>query len=355
MSVPDTARFLTPISEEQPAGEWLRFDAVYDDIKILREQDDPTLPQGVWKRELKKADWPGVARLSEAALESRSKDLQIAAWMTEAWIHLHGFRGLERGFCVMAALCRNFWETLYPLPDEGDVAPRLAPIAWVTDKLVLPLKSVPLTAAAGEQTMAYGWRDWESALYFAKSAKPNAAVPDSVVTQSKFMVAVSLTPAAHFVTLETDLGAAIAAVDDLEHALRDQLGDAATPSLSSLRTPLTAMQQFVTRVRTERGERAESPAAAIEIAPGEELPMTASPTQELPSMTGAISNRAEAYHRLREAADYLMRAEPHSPVPYLVRRAITWGNLSLAELLEELLQKNADLATINALLGIRKS
>jgi type VI secretion system protein ImpA len=355
MSVPDLSRFLTPISEEQPAGEWLRFDAVYDDIKILREQDDPTLPQGVWKRELKRADWPGVARLAEATLESRSKDLQIAAWMTEAWIHLHGFRGFERGFCVIAALCRNFWDSLYPLIDDGEVAPRLAPIAWVSDKLVLPLKSVPLTAAAGEQTMSYGWRDWESALYFAKSAKPAATIPDSVVTQSKFMVAVSLTPAAHFVTLETELSAAVAAVDALEQALREKLGDAATPSLTTLRTPLVAMQQFVTRVRAERGEPAESTPVAVDAAPGEEPVMSTSATPELPPMTGAISNRAEAYHRLREASDYLMRAEPHSPVPYLVRRAISWGNLSLAELLEELLQKNTDLATINALLGIRKS
>jgi type VI secretion system protein ImpA len=42
-------------------------------------------------------------------------------------------------------------------------------------------------------------------------------------------------------------------------------------------------------------------------------------------------------------------------VPYLVRRAISWGNLSLAELLEELLQKNADLPTIYALLGIKRN
>ena len=70
--------------------------------------------------------------------------------------------------------------------------------------------------------------------------------------------------------------------------------------------------------------------------------------------TGAIASRVDAYARLREAADYLMRTEPHSPVPYLVRRAISWGNMSLAEVLEQLLQKNADLATIYTLLGIKQ-
>ena len=76
---------------------------------------------------------------------------------------------------------------------------------------------------------------------------------------------------------------------------------------------------------------------------------------EAGTYTGPIATRAEAYARLREASDYLLRTEPHSPVPYLIRRAISWGNMSLADVLEQLLQKNADLATIYALLGIKQS
>jgi type VI secretion system protein ImpA len=359
VSLPEVSRFLSPISDERPTGEWLRFDPLYDEIKLLREKDDPMLPQGVWQRELKKADWSGVARICEDALATRTKDLQIGAWMTEAWMDLHGFRGFERGLNVVAGLCRTFWDGVYPAPEDGSNEPRLAPIAWVADKLVLPIKSIPITAAAGEERMSYAWRDWEAALFHAKSAKPTDKVPEKSITQSKFMVAVSLTPAAKFVALEAELLAALAAIEDLDRALTEKLGENAAPSLTPLRTPLLAIQQFVTKVRAERGERAENqPTDAVE-----EIPMT---VDEAPSAVaaaaaaavsagGVISTRAEAYHRLREAADYLMRTEPHSPVPYLVRRAITWGNLSLAELLEELLQKNADLATINALLGIRKS
>jgi type VI secretion system protein ImpA len=357
VSLPEVSHFLSPISDERPTGEWLRFDPLYDEIKLLREKDDPTLPQGVWQRELKKADWTGVARLCEDALTTRTKDLQIGAWMTEAWMDQHGFRGFERGLGVLTGFCRTFWDDVYPAPEDGSNEPRLAPIAWVADKLVLPLKSIPITASAGEERMAFGWRDWEAALFHAKSAKPGDKASEKAITQSKFMVAVSLTPAAKFVALEAEIFAALAAVDDLDRALTEKLGEHATPSLTPLRTPLTAIQQFVTRVRSERGERAENrPADAVEEIPMsvEEAPSAAA-AAAVASAGGVISTRAEAYHRLREAADYLMRTEPHSPVPYLVRRAITWGNLSLAELLEELLQKNADLATINALLGIRKS
>jgi type VI secretion system protein ImpA len=354
-AIPEVSRFLAPISEEQPAGQWLRSDPLYSEIKQLRTSDDPTLPLGVWQRELKKADWPAVARLCQIALETRTKDLQIAAWMTEAWIDVHGFRGFERGFNVMAGLCRTFWDGLYPAIGEADLDARLSPIVWAADKLVLPLKSIPITATAGDETMAYGWRDWEAALFFAKSAKPGAPAENQGVTQSKFQVAVSLTPAGRFVELDADLTAALAAVDDLESALTERLGIDNAPSVGTLRTPLKAMQQFVARIRAERTESGELAAPAGTPAEGEEVPMTTTTTDETPAIGRAIGNRAEAYRRLHEAADYLMRTEPHSPVPYLVRRAITWGNLSLAELLEELLQKNADLATINALLGIRKS
>src|SRR5204863_9955527 len=71
--------------------------------------------------------------------------------------------------------------------------------------------------------------------------------------------------------------------------------------------------------------------------------------------TSSIASRAEAFARLREASDYLLRTEPHSPVPYLVRRAVAWGNMSLSQLLEELLASNTDLSTIDTLLGIRRT
>lgn len=355
-SLPEVERFLAPISEERPAGEWLRFDPLYDEVRRMREEDDASLPQGVWQRELKRADWEGVARLCETALETRTKDLQIGAWMTEAWIRVYGFRGFERGIQVLDALCRTFWEELYPAFEDGSVEARVAPIAWASERLVLPLKSIPLTAPAGEQAVAFAWRDWEAALYLANQTKTPGAqaapVPERAVTQAKFLVSVSLTPAARFVALEADLKAANAALDALDQTLTERLGPLEAPSLMSLRTALTAMQNYVGRVRAERGERGELPAPMPLDEPlGQEVAMTTEPM----SSGGAIASRAEAYQRLREASEYLMRTEPHSPVPYLVRRAISWGNLSLAELLEELLQKNADLPTINALLGIRKT
>ena len=347
----DLDRLLAPISEDAPAGVWLRFEPVYDEIKSLRAEEDAGLPQGVWQRELKRADWPAVAALCEDVLAGTSKDLQIAAWLTEAWIHLHGFPGLERGARLLAGLCRGFWPDLYPALDGDDLEARLAPLAWAAEKLRLPLKRVPVTAPTGDDATSYGWQDWESGLYLANLARLDAAAAAKeqergMVPQAKFLVSVSLTPAPAFARTAAEAAVTLAGLEDLEAALAETCGPAA-PSLTPLKSPLAAIQAFAVRVLEERGE-----SDALLPAGGEEGPME--PT-DAAAPSGAICSRAEAYHRLNEAADFLLRTEPHSPVPYLVRRAVSWGNLSLAELLQELLQKNADLPTIYTLLGIKRS
>lgn len=48
-------------------------------------------------------------------------------------------------------------------------------------------------------------------------------------------------------------------------------------------------------------------------------------------------SREEAYRLLAVVADYLMRYEPHSPVPYMLKRALDWGGKPLPELLAELM------------------
>jgi len=123
----DLERLLMPISGARPSGEPLRYSGLYDQIQEARREDDPALPQGVWKTELKKADWPEVERLCLDALETRSKDLQLAAWLLEAWIHLDDAAGAAQGFQLLAGLCESYWDSLHPEIEGDDLESRLAP------------------------------------------------------------------------------------------------------------------------------------------------------------------------------------------------------------------------------------
>ena len=74
---------LNPIPGANPCGENLRYAPVYDKIKEARREDDDA-PQGEWRIERKTADFPLVIKLTSDALANKSKDLQLAVWLTEA-------------------------------------------------------------------------------------------------------------------------------------------------------------------------------------------------------------------------------------------------------------------------------
>src|SRR5437868_1722791 len=87
---------LNPIPGANPAGESLRYAPIYDKIKEARRNEDEA-PQGDWQRERKVADWPQTIKLITEALGKKSKDLQLAAWLTEAWLWRDGVSGLREG------------------------------------------------------------------------------------------------------------------------------------------------------------------------------------------------------------------------------------------------------------------
>ena len=90
----DLPKLLTPISREKSAGDYLFYEGTYDQIQEARREDDAGLDQGVWTTDLKKADWGRVQNLCLDALLKRSKDIQLSAWLMEAWLHSEGFFGL---------------------------------------------------------------------------------------------------------------------------------------------------------------------------------------------------------------------------------------------------------------------
>lgn len=119
---------LQPIPGDNPSGQDLRYDKVYDDIREARREDDD-LNQGAWQTERKVADLPKTISLSTDVLKKRTKDLQIAAWLTDALLRKEGFAGLAMGLKLFHGLLGKFWETLYPPIEEDDLELRAAPLA----------------------------------------------------------------------------------------------------------------------------------------------------------------------------------------------------------------------------------
>jgi len=141
MPLPDD--LLNPIEGPNPSGANLRYDPVYDKIKEARREEDQP-PPGMTEHDRKVADNPLVVKLATDLLTHNTKDLQLAAWMTEAWVKQRGFAGLKDGLALCVGLVEKFWDTVHPELEDGDAQSRGAPLGFVGTKLEIPLKLVPV-------------------------------------------------------------------------------------------------------------------------------------------------------------------------------------------------------------------
>ena len=79
---------------------------------------------------------------------------------------------------------------------------------------------------------------------------------------------------------------------------------------------------------------------------------SAQPTTMISSSNGNYT-REDALADLNRIAIFFKKTEPHNPIPYLLARAIKWGNMSFSELLNELVSKDSPvLAEISKLTGV---
>lgn len=385
---PDLAAFLAPLEDaiDGPAGPSLRYDPVYARIRDARSEEDASLPMGEWTRPLKKADWRAAETLCTEVLLRRSKDLQVAAWLTEAWVHRHAVDGLIAGARLLEGLARDFWDEAHPrIGEDGDADMRAATFVWVNDTLAQALlMRVPLLAWPDFSPPFINLGDWQRAL---SSEYGTGATADNAKSKSK---EVAEEPSAQTVSRQDILDRAardlhaLAALDDrlalavdawreLDALLDERMGIDA-PSLSKLIEMLARMRQALRSLLQDRDPRdeEEKPAVPVESPASwmadesthpvismdnddmSDTPLSSS-AGPLPqaAANGRIGNRAEAYQLLELAAAYLMREEPHSPTPYLVNRAVAWGRMPLPQLMQEVLREDGDLNRYFSILGIR--
>lgn len=80
-----------------------------------------------------------------------------------------------------------------------------------------------------------------------------------------------------------------------------------------------------------------------------EKPLAQTPEK---AVTLGWQTREQAYMALESIADFLHKTEPHSPTPYLIKRAVNWGRMPLPELMAEVIREEGDLNKLVNLLGL---
>jgi len=208
---------LVPIPGENPSGADLRYDTkllVLDKLKEARRQDDE-LAQGAWQSERKVANWPLVLKLAQDTLATTSKNLQVAAYLTEALLLTEKFAGLRQGLDLILRLLTDFWDTIYPVIDPEDPETRedrATPLAWINTQLDFPIRSTPLNNAGHsyilyKESRVVGYEDQTKT---DKDKKARAAiVAGGKLAPEIFDKAFNETPKAFYTQAEKDLDACL--------------------------------------------------------------------------------------------------------------------------------------------------
>ena len=78
--------------------------------------------------------WRTVRDIGLKTLKETTKDLEVAAWVTEAYVRSHGLAGLYAGASLIKGLSEQYWDTIFPLPDDYGVETRVAPITGLNGR-----------------------------------------------------------------------------------------------------------------------------------------------------------------------------------------------------------------------------
>ncbi|AOI77541.1 type VI secretion system protein TssA [Burkholderia sp. NRF60-BP8] len=360
---------LTPISETSPSGDDLLFSNEFDAIQDARRYDDPTLDQGEWVTEIKEADWGFVVDRAGELLRTRTKDLRLAVWLTEALALEDGITGLTEGYALLEGLCREFWDTFHPLPEDDDIEHRLGNVAWLSGRTAELLRAVPLTDGASN---AFSTLDWEVAQHVAQSIKRDPEHADDIARGKPSIEQIDasrrMTSIAFYTALLANLKAFEFALDAFEERLVERAGDSA-PSFRQARDAFETVYRLAERFAREQGYTGSAPHAQVapQAQPERIEPVFGQPIQteetHVPQQTASrppatpmiagIQNRAQAVDQLRAVARYFRQTEPHSPVAYLADKAAEWADMPLHKWLESVVKDDGSLSHIRELLGVR--
>jgi type VI secretion system ImpA family protein len=348
----DIDAILMPVPGADPGGPDLRYDPVFDRIKELRREDDARASRGIWLTKLKVADYGAVIDLCSEVLARRSKDLQLACWLADAMVARDGLAGIPPGLHFIGILTDAFWPVLWPrsTPDD-DEDPRQAAFAWLDAHLAERTMRTPIGDYGGVEVT---WQDHISAqLRPASERKRSTEADPPELDNAAIEAVIDRTGDPLYVLLAQTVAVGLAALERLKTQL-DRHYDGQGPSFGRTVAVLAAIAAFLRPRLLRRGiDAATGPEPdRVTLARGnkETKPMReTTPDDAAIILAGPIRSREEAYRALEAVARFLEQTEPHSPVPLLVRRAIIWGRMPLAALLQELMR---DQNLLNRLLGL---
>lgn len=295
-------------------------------------------------------EWRPLSEQLPTILSQEVKDLEYAAWMIEALCRTDGFYGLAQSFKATRLLIEHFWDQLYPSPDEDGLESRIAPLIGLNGyegdgALITPILSIPLT----EQTDAGEYACWQyqraADISRQDEKRQQLKAEAGIASIEQIKQAVASSSHAFYQNLIQQINSAITEFDLLAKAIDNAMADEPQPT-SAINATLIKCRDAVLYLAADKLQTLQVTEVIeneIEAAHSQE---TMQPVQQ------QLHNREQVLRSLKQAAAFFRQTEPHSPISYALEQIIHWSDLTLPELLQEMMDDTSSRNQFFRLAGI---
>ncbi len=285
-------------------------------------------------------DWRPILEQVPNALQHHCKDLEFVAWLIEALCRLQGFKGLAQGFTLAAELIERYWDDLYPIPDPDDLSERLAPLIGLNGiesegSLIQPIKTIVIIEGQSEGPFST-WQ-YEQALDVDRldPEKQIKKFEAGAISLEDTDIAIKETPDSFFITLNSDIDAAMSAFSRLSTVMDTAMGGEPQPTTyitKAIQACSLCVKQLAEKVLIKSEVSDVNEEAEVGVVSEEGRPSV------VQGIAHQLNSKEQAIDSLDTIAEFFRKTEPHSPISYAIEQVIRWSDLSLPELLQELIQ-----------------
>ncbi len=292
------------------------------------------------KEDVKNADWSGLESTTQEVAPPRPRaDEKPATWWSR-WSKYAGFASARvRREKLLRMMVEQCWDRLNPPLDPEDADIRCGPFHWLDEpqrslRFPTTLRLTPIVRGPEPERKGYGFYDFRP---------PEAGQGDGQGAQGR--------------------GGARPRHDPAGSAGRRARGGqgGAGPRVRPGPRPGGAAGHLGRAGPDENTARGWASCKtfleqALQKRPGAPEKEDKEASDGAPATTTGLApgaTRAEIYRNLEQAAHALRDVEPHSPIPYLLLRAVELGRMSFPELMQELVRDSGALTELKREFGIK--
>ncbi len=319
-----------PVSDAEPSGKNQEYDTLYLSLEKLAN-GIPTSQMGDSVIEGKEPDWRQLQR-NCLELWNRTRDLRVAAYLAVAGLALHGLKGFADGLELIRYLFAEQWEFFWPRLDPDDDND--------------PLERLNIVSMISPPPGAY-----DDPLHFLALFRNQRLVPGNVsYTLRDLMIAEGELDSDEkhldLNLLNAEMSAIPVGTMIGQKKLVEQIQVLLTEisCLFESHTEAYSLSFVLLGDELRRLKRFYSQYCLVEDSVKEPVGEEHIVEVQQPSIGTGITDlaslkarsRAEALLLLRKGCEYFQAAEPTSPVPFLINRALRMAEMNFMDLLAEI-------------------